>query len=333
MIELKKIKIGFIGAGSIGSLFGGYLATIQSKNFSIEIIFFCRKEHAKKININGLNIYFEKTSCIVNNIKAYKNLYDYRKDHIGKNSEFDFIFLTIKAYDLENVMLEYGDLLKEANWIVILQNGIGNEEIIKKYCKKCKLIRIITSHGALLKEPGHVYHTGKGFTFIGFPSLDLNKLTEEDYTDARYYLSLLKQILELANIEVKLVENIDEKIWEKAFVNIGINALGALTRLKNGKLLENKALKNLMSEAVKEALKVAKLKKIEQSTNDFIQLTYSVAEKTYNNMNSMLQDILKGKKTEIEFLNGKIVEYAKELGLRVPINEFLTILVKGLETS
>jgi 2-dehydropantoate 2-reductase len=60
---------------------------------------------------------------------------------------------------------------------------------------------------------------------------------------------------------------------------------------------------------------------------------YSVAEMTYHNKNSMLQDILKGKPTEIDFLNGKIVEFAKDLGIRVPINELLTFLIKGLERS
>ena len=60
---------------------------------------------------------------------------------------------------------------------------------------------------------------------------------------------------------------------------------------------------------------------------------YSVAEKTYDNKNSMLQDILKGKPTEIDFLNGKMVEYAKELRIRIPINELLTFLIKGLERS
>ena len=80
-------------------------------------------------------------------------------------------------------------------------------------------------------------------------------------------------------------------------------------------------------------LDVVKLKEIEISERDYIDLMYSVAEKTYNNKNSMLQDILKGKPTEIDFLNGKIVELAKELTIKVPINEILTFLVKGLEGS
>ena len=81
------------------------------------------------------------------------------------------------------------------------------------------------------------------------------------------------------------------------------------------------------------SIKVAKLKEITLSKRDFIELMYSVAEKTYNNKNSMLQDILRRKPTEIDFLNGRIVEFAKELNIKVPINEVLTFLIKGLERS
>ncbi|MFX1266727.1 MAG: ketopantoate reductase family protein [Promethearchaeota archaeon] len=327
-MDQKKIKIGFIGAGSIGSLFGGYLAAIQSKSYLIEVIFFCKEDHAKKINKNGLKIDLKGSVRIVDKIKAFKNLEDYITSQVDKPNGFDFIFLTTKTYDIENALFQYMDLIEESKWLIILQNGIGNEDKIKKYCDKNKIVRIITSHGALLENPGYVYHKGTGFTYIGFPFQDLKNRGE--YQDTRY---LLEEILKLAGIESSFTENIIEKSWEKAFINIGINALGALTRLKNGKLLESKGLKKIMAEAVKEALKVAELKEIELSKQNFIELTFSVAKETCNNKNSMLQDVLKGKKTEIDFMNGKIVEYARELGLEVPINEILTDLIKGLEES
>lgn len=329
-MDKKRIKIGFIGAGSIGSLFGGYLAAIQSKNYVPELIFFCREDHAKMINKSGLKIDLKGSIRIVDNIKAFKNLEDYISSQVDKNIGFDFIFLTTKTYDIKKALFQYMDLIEKTKWLVILQNGIGNEDEIKKYYEKTKLVRIITSHGALLKSPGYVYHTGTGFTYIGFPFKDLKKLSKEEYQDARY---LLETILKLAGIESKFVEDIVEKSWEKAFVNIGINALGALTRLKNGRLLESEGLRKIMAEAVKEALIIAELKEIDLSKGDFIELTYSVAKETYNNKNSMLQDVIKGKKTEIDFMNGKIVEYARELGIKVPINEILTNLIKGLEES
>ena len=329
-MDQKKIKVGFIGAGSIGSLFGGYLAAIQSKSYLPEVIFFCKEDHAKSVNKNGLKIDLKNSVRIIDNIKAFKNLEDYITSQADKITGFDFIFLTTKTYDIENALFQYMSLIEESKWLVILQNGIGNEDNIKKYCDKTKLVRIITSHGALLKNSGYVYHKGTGFTYIGFPFQDLKKLSSGEYQNARY---LLETILKLAGIESSFVENIIEKSWEKAFINIGINALGALTRLENGRLLESKGLRRIMAEAVKEALKIAELKEIELSKENFIELTFSVAKETYNNKNSMLQDVIKGKKTEIDFLNGKIVEYAKELGLEVPINEILTNLIKGLEES
>jgi 2-dehydropantoate 2-reductase len=116
-------------------------------------------------------------------------------------------------------------------------------------------------------------------------------------------------------------------------INIGINAIGALTRLTNGELLKSDRLKKLMGGAVEEALMIAKMKKIDLPEKDYVNLMYQVALDTSGNKNSMLQDILQGKLTEIDFLNGKIVSYAKKLNIEVPINEVLISLIKGLEFS
>jgi 2-dehydropantoate 2-reductase len=204
---------------------------------------------------------------------------------------------------------------------------------VERNCDENKVIRIVTSHGALLEKPGEVHHTGQGFTKIGFTFLKPQINNKEVYYQAYEKLSLLKTLLDAGGIKTEIVDDIIKCSWEKAFVNIGLNAIGALTRLNNGELLENAYLKQYMNIAVMEALEVAKLKEIEISERDYIGLMYSVAEKTYNNKNSMLQDILKGKPTEIDFLNGKIVELAKELTMKVPINELLTFLIKGLERS
>lgn len=324
----RKINIGFIGAGAIGSLFGGYLAGIKSNKFSTHVSFFCREDHANKINLEGLRINQNGKIHLIHNIEAFKSPSEYKQK--DDNSLFDFLFLTTKTYDIEEAMHQYMDIINTSKWFVILQNGIGNEQVIKNHCIKCKLMRIVTSHGALLEKPGYVYHTGIGFTYIGFPFLSRH---ESDRKEIQSDLTQIVALLNLVGIETSYVENIIAKSWEKAFVNIGINALGALTRLPNGKLLEFELLKQMMTEAVREGLRVAELKNIEFDREDIIELTYVVAKETFNNKNSMLQDVLKQKKTEIDYLNGKIVEYAKDLKIKVPINEILTILIKGLEKS
>jgi len=318
------LKIGFIGAGSIGSLFGGYLGTIGSEDYSIEIIFFGLKEHIDEIKRNGLKIHKEQKVTIVKNIRAYENLETFNLVlEKNKNYQFDFMFLTTKTYDTGTALEQYKNLIDLSKRIVILQNGIGNEEVVKSYCPTEKIIRIVTSHGALLKEPGHVYHTGEGFIKVGLAFS--NKVPSD--------LILFRDLLNWSGLEAEIVEDIIQSSWEKIFVNIGINALGALTRLHNGGLLENEGLKHMMKGAVEEALKIARLKGIKLPDKDYLKLTYSVAEKTYNNQNSMLQDVLKGQVTEIDSINGKIVKYAEELGISVPINELLTNLIKGLEKS
>jgi len=336
---LKKLnhnllRIGFIGSGSIGSLFGGYLASVHTDVNPLEITFFCRRGHAKIINKHGIKIYNDKGNLTLTNIQAFENVEDFTKRSINdKKYKLDYLFLTTKTYDSERAMIQYKELIDSSNWLVILQNGIGNEELVKKYCDENKIIRIITSNGALLKEYGRVYHTGVGFTKMGFVYIKPQKQSHSRYKDGHIKLNMLKNSLDAGGLETEIVDDIVKQTWEKAFVNIGINALGALTRLNNGKLLEDEKLKQLMSAAVKEALEVAKLKCIELSDRDYVMLMYSVAEKTYNNKNSMLQDILKGNLTEIDFLNGRIVRLAKEVGIKVPINGMLTYLIKGLEKS
>ena len=325
------LRIGFIGPGSIGSLFGGCLASVHTDANPLEIVFFCRKGRAKVINKHGIKIYNDKGNMTLTNIKAFENAEDFTKVLINdKKYKLDYLFLTTKTYDSERAMIQYEELITSSNWLIILQNGLGNEELVKKYCDKNKIIRLITSHGAILKENSHVYHTGAGFTKMGFVYLKQN---HRRYENGHIKLNQLKNRLDAGGLETEIVDDIIKHVWEKTFVNIGINALGALTRLNNGKLLENEKLKQLMSVAVKEAIEVAKLKCIDLSDMDYVRLMYSVAKKTYNNNNSMLQDILKGKLTEIDFLNGRIVSLAKEVGIEVPINEMLTDLIKGLEES
>ena len=98
-------------------------------------------------------------------------------------------------------------------------------------------------------------------------------------------------------------------------------------------VIGGKGLKQLMGEAIKEAIEIAKLKNIKLTEKDFVASTYEVARKTAENKNSMLQDVLNGSPTEIDFINGRIVMYANELGVKVPINELITQLIKGLEAS
>lgn len=323
-----RIKIAFIGAGSIGSLFGGCLANISSKKYKLDIVFFGRKSHMDAINENGLTIQTKTEQFIVNNITGYTNPQEYLNDN--SNLSLDFLFLTTKAYDIKKALEEYSEIIGLTDYLVILQNGIGNKDIVKQFISPSQIIRGITSNGALKSQPGNVKHTGKGFTRLGFPFLD--DFTQTQQEEAQITLKRLKKLFILAGFETENVKDIQRQCWEKIFVNIGINAFGALTRLKNGELLKVSELKDLIRDAINEAIQVAKFKGINLEKKDYVEICFDVARKTKNNINSMLQDILKGKKTEIDFINGRIVKYS-ENEIYVPINRTITTLIKGLEKS
>ena len=322
------MKFGFIGAGAIGSLFGGYLANIKEKEMDISL--FCSHDHAIAIKNHGLKIKSENGIITLKNLNIYDRT---NKKLFNKNLDFDYLILTTKTYDTKGAVNQYLDIIEKSKWFVILQNGLGNEEIIQPYVSKDKIMRIVTSHGAILTQPGHVTHTGKGFTYIGFPYLRSVETEHDLHQDSLLSLERLNLLLNLAGFNSKIELDILTRVWQKAIVNIGINAIGALTQLNNGKLISNEGLRDLMEEAVIEAFEVGSKMNISLSKDDCISLTYSVANKTYNNKNSMLQDILKGKQTEIDYLNGKVVDLAKKLGIKVAINEVLTNLIKGLESG
>jgi 2-dehydropantoate 2-reductase len=333
-LSKKKIRIGFIGAGSIGSLYGGYIANIESDLFDLDVTFFCLGDHANAINQDGLEIVKNQTVQIINTIHAYEDEKSFEEKIKNDQSfHFDFIFLTVKTYDLERALIQYRNLIAVSNCIVILQNGIGNEDVVGKYVSKSKIIRAVTTNGAFLIEPGKVVHTGEGLTKIGLAFPEDLILNEEGGKTGEYNIELLSDLLRSTGFETLITENIIKESWEKVFVNVGINAFGALTRLRNGELLKFEGIKRLMGAAIKEAIQIAKLKKIELNEKDYVELTYEVARKTAENKNSMLQDITNGNLTEIDFINGRILTYATELGVKVPINELITNLIKGLETS
>ncbi|MFW9929417.1 MAG: ketopantoate reductase family protein [Candidatus Thorarchaeota archaeon] len=318
------IKFGFIGAGAIGSLFGGYLANIKEERTDVSL--FCSHNHARAIKKHGLKIYTGDKVITLKNL----HIFDRTEENLSlEDLNFNYLFLTTKTYDTQQAIIQYREIIERCKYFVILQNGLGNEDLVNSFIIKKKIFRIITSHGANLSQPGQVIHTGKGFTYIGLP---YSRFAENDlYQDVQSGLECLNTLLNFAGFNSQIERDILTKVWQKAIVNIGINAIGALTRLNNGQIIESEGLRSLMEKAVIEACDIGEKMNLSLSKDECITLTKSVANQTYNNKNSMLQDILRGKKTEIDYLNGKITDFARVLGIRVEVNDFLTKLIRGLE--
>jgi len=302
------MKTVIMGAGAMGSLFGGLLALSGEEVWLVDI----REDHIQALVSTGLTVEEgEKKQMIP--VHATKEVAS-----IGKA---DLILFFVKAYHTEKAVSDALVLQKEDTVFLTLQNGLGNEEAIWKWVDPGKVILGITNHGATFLGPGCIRHAGRGKTYIG--ELD-GKVTDR--------VARFAQLFSRAGIETEVSSNIQSLVWNKLFINVGINAVAALTGLKNGNLLDYPETLRLMEALVSEAVAVARKKGIPIEGNP-IQKVKAVAEATRENRCSMGQDFDNRRKTEIDVINGAVMREAERLGISVPYNQMITDLVKVIEKT
>ncbi len=289
------MKIAILGAGAIGSLFGAYLS---QKN---EIFFVGRKEHVEKINKYGLKI------------EGLRNFTVFGKGYTEYPGGADVIFLTVKSYDTENAMESIKGKLKN-EFIISLQNGLGNVDIIKRYTRN--VIAAITTEGATFLSPGIVKHTGSGITKVG-----------EIFPEHRNFAKKISQMLKDCGLKSEYTDKIINEILIKGAINSCINPLTAILEIKNGGLLDE-TLSPILDSLIRENEFFLNSLGI---NIDLKKKVYDVIKNTAENYSSMLQDILKGKKTEIESITGKILELSHEKNVDMKISEVLFYLAKEKE--
>jgi len=304
------MKIAVVGPGALGCLVAGFLKLKTEDNIWL---LDNSPERAKRIAEDGI--------CIEGVSGNHTVKVDVTADtkNIGP---VDLVIICVKSYSTEDACKDIKDLVAENTSVLTLQNGIGNVQILNDYFGVDKVIAGVTNHGSTLLGVGHIRHAGKGDTVIGKSD---GKLSRE--------LKDVVAVFTKAGFPAKVSKDIDSVIWSKLIINVGINALTAITRLNNGKIVVYEEARELLRSAVQEATRVVKRKRIKLSYDDPIQKVESVAKATSQNVSSMLQDVLSKNRTEIDFINGAIVRHGKAIGIPTPVNEILTRLVKTIEKS
>lgn len=303
------MKIVVVGTGAMGSLFAAFLTRSKEELWLLDK----NKENAAKINASGISLEGVSGSWQVK-VKTTANAED-----IGKT---DLALICVKAFNTKSAVEQIKPILGQNTKILTLQNGIGNVEIISEIAGEERVIAGVTSLGATLIETGKIRHAGSGETIIG--SIDGKTPVE---------LRAIREIFNKAGLETKMSRDIKSLIWSKLIINAGINALTAITRLPNGKLPEYEGTKRILREAVTEAARIAKRKRVKLIFDDPLAKVEAVCESTSDNLSSMLQDVLRKKRTEIDFINGVIVRLGQEMGISVPTNKLLLDLIKTIESS
>lgn len=289
-------KIIVLGAGAIGSVFGALL----SKKNNVTLI--GRKTHVDRINACGLSI-----SGDVNEVFRLK-----AETEIREIPRKTLIILTTKAHETENAIKDVRKLLKKDTTILIVQNGLGNEETVKKMVNgKIKVLRGITTIAAEFLEPGKIKF------WNGEVVIENDEAAEK-----------IAKVFNECGLKTRLSTDMKKEIWCKLITNCVVNPLTALLRVRDYEIA-SETLKTVRHQIVKESVQVAKAEGISLPEDLEEEIDRKIAK--YTNLSSMCQDVLKGAKTEIDFLNGKIVELGTKHGVPTPVNEAIVSFIKFLE--
>jgi 2-dehydropantoate 2-reductase len=250
----------------------------------------------------------------------------------------DLVPLFVKSHATAEAMADAGPLLGPETDVLTLQNGLGNAETIAEFVAPERVLAGVTTHGAILREPGTVVHTGRGDTALGrwaseSDGRDSNPgLPDDDTGAADEKARAVATRLTTAGIPTEVVADPERLVWEKVLVNVGINAPTALARVENGTLARAAPGQRLLSEAVTEAERVARALG-HDVRDDIVDYARSVAERTAANRSSMRIDLESGRRTEVEALYGAVIDRAQRAGIEVPVLRTLADLVRLAERN
>jgi 2-dehydropantoate 2-reductase len=312
------VNILIYGAGVIGSFVGYLLSEITGDEVAAiqNVALLGRGGHVQKIRKAGLRICFPEGHMSL----MFKNCFS-SLDELRDSDFFPkLVLVCVKTYSLRQVLDDImascmlNGILKNADFI-LLMNGMGNREIFNMFSND--VFEGITSIGVNFSKDGSIELKGIGKTVL------------EDRMNVNIK-QFMKERFEEKGFEIEFAKDFKCHQWNKLFVNSVINPITALTRKQNDVVL-SKHLADTVEKIVEECVKVASKEGYDADRNDVLDFVYSVTTKTSMNTSSMLQDVLKGKMTEIDSINGHVIRLAKKHKIQAPINETLCELVKSME--
>lgn len=221
----------------------------------------------------------------------------------------------VKAWQTDRAALHLEKVLTSDGLALTLQNGLGNPEKLSERLGSERVCVGTTTAGATLIGPGQVRAVGSGsITLVSHP-----------------YLEPIADGLQQTGFHIEIVDDQQALLWSKLVVNAAINALTAILRIPNGELLTRPTARALMAEAAREAANVATAQSINLHYLNPVEMVEEVARNTAANRSSMLQDILRGSQTEVDAINGAIVQIGEATGVPVSVNRILWRMVKAIE--
>ena len=289
------------GAGALGSLVAARLSAAHN------VTLVGRREHVLAIRTSGLRV-TGRTECVATAVEAVTE---------PTETPPDVVLVTTKSYGTAGA-IEALDRFSKQSIFVSLQNGLGNEEILAERAEN--VLGAVINQGVTFLEPGAVYHAGEGETELG-------AFQGAEPGDAERVASAFRE----TGLPARAVDDIRARIWLKVILNAAVNPLTALLAKRTGELIGDPALESAIRLIVHESVAIAHAAGIALEENAILEKIWSVARATKDNKSSMLQDLQRGRRTEIDAINGALLDRARALGVAAPQNELLFHLIRAAE--
>jgi 2-dehydropantoate 2-reductase len=303
-----SVKVCIVGCGAIGSIFGAHLARLED----VEV-------HAYDVNQNHVSAINERGLRISGSADFTARLH--ATCEASQIPACDFGIVATKSTHTRPAIEQTKHIFGTNSAVCSVQNGVGNEEILAQHVKY--VIRGTTFPAGHLIEPGHVGFDINGDTWIG----------PFEPTNAPYeFVERLSALLNRSGLRVIPLKDARGAQWTKLIFNASTNPVGALTLLHHRAATRLTPTGTLFNELIAEGEAVAKALGIELH-GDPRALVEKGANAPGKHNASMLQDVLARRQTEVDFMNGAIVEWGKKTGVPTPLNRAMWQLIKGLEHS
>lgn len=302
------MKIGVLGIGGVGGIFGGMLA-----NAGYDVTFFSRGQTLTKLKSDGIKINSYLGSFELKNISAV---------NISSSTEkIDLIILAVKAWQVEDTAKLIKPLLHDDTVVIPLQNGIDAPEILIRELGNKHVLPGMCRVVAFKSQLNQIEHTDID-PFIAFGETDNKK-------SAR--VEKIEKIFKNADIKVNIPDDIYSFLWQKFLFVTTSSGIGAVTRMPMGIIRSIPECRSIFEKSVIEIAKLAEKKNI-KLPKDIVQNSLHYLDRLKPDSTSSTQrDIMEGKPSELEALTGAVVKMGKEVSSPTPVNDFIYSVLLPME--
>lgn len=300
------MKIAIIGPGSMGLLYGAYL----SKNNDVTMIG-RSKEAMDTLNTYGITMTEKDGNVCTFPVNATSDTANLKP--------FELVIMFVKAYATDDALTQHKSIIGPDTILMTLQNGLGHEEVLRKYASKENIIIGTTNQGSSRTTPTSISHSGLGDTAFGALTGDSNRF------------EYIREIFENAGFPCLINSNVKQIIWNKLMINASSSVLSGVLGMPQGYVVEDKNAWKIEKDLLSELCAVATADGYPFDVNEQINRLEKHLKAAPSGLTSIYNDLKNGNPTEVSFINGAVVDAAHRLSIPAPTHKLIVSLVHAME--